>query len=398
MTSKLRVGLFFGGRSTEHEVSVVTALQAYENIDKSKYEIIPIYVSKDSNLYTNPKFLEIKNYKDLDSLLRTSTQVVLGRKNNQPGFFSVGFITKFTPLDLAFPTFHGSYGEDGCIQGIFEIYRIPYVGLNVLGSAVAMDKVTSKAVFKNLGLNVGKYVYFSRNDYLEDAKKCLKKVKDELSFPVFVKPSDIGSTIGISKATNEDELQFNIEVANTYSDKILIEEAFGDGIIEVNCAALGYRDVTPSVCEMPIRSGDSLTYEDKYLKGSKGSKGARGTKGAGMASLTRQIPAPISDKLTKEIQEATIMVFKELEGSGVARIDYFVDPQSEKFWINEVNSPPGSLAYYLYEPAGIRYSELLDILIDSALERAKDQSKTQFTFDSPLLSQMAQKSLSGSKK
>lgn len=384
---KLTLALLFGGKSTEHEVSVITALQAYENLNKEKYDILPIYQSKKGDFYTNNKFLEIKNYKDIEKLFLSSKKVTFGTSNENKGVWILGLFNKFTSIDVVLPLFHGSFGEDGCLQGIFETLQIPYAGFNVMGSAVAMDKVISKAVFQNLGLNVGKYISILRNDWNQDSKKCLAKIKENVSFPVFVKPADIGSTIGINKANDEDELSFNIEVAGAYSDKILIEEAFED-CVEVNCAALGYSEITPSLCEMPIRSGNTLSYDDKYMSEGKGSKGS---KSMGINSLNRKIPAPISKKLTQEIQDATIKVFKELEGCGVARIDYFVDPKTEKFWINEVNSPPGSLAFYLYKPMGISYEEILDTLISCALERFENQKKTQFTFDSPLLSQMAQK-------
>lgn len=387
MADKLKVAFLFGGRSSEHEVSVITALQAYENLNKEKYEVIPVYVDKNGDLYTNEKFLDIKNYKDLQELLLMSKKVILGRKENKGGLHVLGFINRFIPIDVAFPLFHGSFGEDGCIQGIFEIYQIPYVGFNVLGSAVSMDKDISKALFKYLGLNIGNSLTIIRNDWIQDSKKQINFIKDNLKFPVFVKPADIGSTIGVNKASSEQELQFGIEVAATYSDKVIIEEAFDD-CIEVNCAALGYKDIKVSVCEMPIRSGDALSFEDKYLKGNKSSKGS---KGDGMASLQRKIPAPISDRLASQIQQATIKIFKALEGCGVARIDYFVNEKSEKFWVNEVNTPPGSLAFYLFEPIGLKYSEQLEIHIQSCLERFNDQQKTQFTFESGLLEQMAKK-------
>lgn len=383
--ARLRIGLFFGGRSVEHEVSVITALQAYENLNLEKYEAIPVYVSKEGKFYAGSKFLDLKSYQDLDQLLLSSPQVTSARKNDKGGFLIPRLIPKFMPIDVALPLFHGSFGEDGCIQGVFETYQIPYVGFNVMGSAVAMDKVIAKYVFQSLGLPVGKFMAVSRNDWIDNPEQCIDEIKKALKFPLFTKPADIGSTIGINIAKDYDELKFNIEVAAVYSDKILIEEAF-EGCIEVNCAALGYKKITPSVCEMPIRSGEVLSFDDKYMKGSKGSKGS---KGAGMASLSRKIPAPISQKLAKEIQQATVKIFKALEGCGVARIDYFVDPKLEKFWVNEVNSPPGSLAYYLYEPLGIKYQQLLDRLIEDALERSADQQKTQYVFSSGLLSQMA---------
>lgn len=381
--SKIKVAFLFGGRSTEHEVSVITAIQAYENLDRSKYEVIPIYVSKQGRFYTGSQFLELKKYKDIDQLLLSSSEVNPDRKDHMKGISTKSLIKKFTPVDIAFPIFHGAYGEDGCIQGLFEMYQIPYIGFNVLASAVAMDKTMSKALFQSLDLNVAKFFSISRNQFQQDPNSVIAAVKKVLKFPMFVKPNNAGSSIGANKAKNEDELQFNIEVAAVYSEKIIIEEAF-ENVIEVNCSALGYKNtISASVCEMPVSSGDLLSFEDKYKKGGKGSKGV------GMASLSRVIPAPISPKLTKEIQDITTKVFKALDGCGVARIDYFVDQTNNKIWINEVNSPPGSLSFYLWEPSGLSYKELLNKLIQLGFDRFEEQKKTQYTFESGLLSQMA---------
>lgn len=380
MNKKLKIALLFGGRSTEHEVSVITAIQAYENLDKERYEVAPVYVSKDGDFYTNPKFLEIKNFKDVDALLLSSTKITF----TKGGFVRSGLFRKFISIDLAFLLFHGSFGEDGCVQGLFETYQIPYTGFNVLGSSVAMDKVISKYVFKSLGFSVANFFVINRTDWINNPKDCLKNIK--LKFPLFVKPADIGSTIGINKANDLDSLSFAIEVSSTYSDKILVEESL-QNCLEVNCAALGFNKITPSLCEAPIRTGEALSYEDKYLRGNN-----KGSKSGSMVSMTRKIPAPISEKLAKEIQKATVKIFKELEGCGVARIDYFVDTKINKFWVNEVNSPPGSNAFYLYEPMGIKYQKLLDTVIESALERSAEAKKTQYTFTSPLLSQMAKAS------
>ena len=377
--AKLKVGLFFGGRSTEHEVSVITALQAFENLDQEKYEVIPIYVSKKGEFYTNPKFLDLKNFKDVDSLLLPSKKITF----TKGGFNSVGFLGKFIPLDLAFLSFHGSFGEDGCIQGLLEIYQIPYTGLNVTSSAIAMDKVFSKALFKELGLPVCDYIEVKRIDWLKDQHKVLQQIQNKLNFPLFVKPATIGSSIGVNKAQDEDSLSFALEVAFTYSEKVLVEENM-IGKMEVNCSALGYEEIKTSVCESPVATTDVLSFEDKYQRG-----GGKGSKGAGMASLSRIIPAPISDSLTKKIQDATLKIFKALDGCGVIRVDYFVDSENNKFWVNEVNSPPGSFAFYLWEKTGIKYEKLLDLLIEGALKRAENQKKTQYTFESGLLHQMA---------
>jgi D-alanine-D-alanine ligase len=383
MGTKLKVGLFFGGRSVEHEVSVVSALQAYEHIDKDKYEVIPVYVSKAGEFFTNPKFLDIKNYKDVQGLLYSSTQVSFGRKGNSAGLMRSGVFGKFISIDVAFPLFHGSFGEDGCVQGIFEMYGIPYVGLDVTGSAVAMDKIMSKALFKELGLDVGKYSWFTRRNWIIDSSKILKQIQKDLKFPMFVKPATGGSSIGAGKAKDSDSLQFAIEVASAFSEKIIVEEAFEGEIIEVNCSSLGYMDIKASVCEQPVKSEELLTFSDKYMKGGKGAKAG------GMETLSRIIPAQISKKLTQEIQQTTVKIFEALDGCGVARMDYFVDIKKEKFWINEVNSPPGSLAFYLWEKSGISYRELLDQLIEMALVRGKEKTRTTYVFDSGLLEMMA---------
>ncbi len=379
--AKLKIGLFFGGRSTEHEVSVLTALQAYENLDLSKYEVVPVYVSKAGDFYTNPKFLDLKNFKDVNSLLLSSTKVTFIKG----GLKTLGLFSQTILIDVVLLAFHGSFGEDGAIQGIFESFQIPYTGFNVTGSAVGMDKGASKALFSQLGLPVGKYIEAKRADFLKDSKKVLKQLQEKLSFPMFVKPATIGSSIGVNKAKDEDSLSFALEVAFTYSEKALVEEAFV-GLVEVNCSALGYEDVKASVCEMPVASSETLTFADKYQKG-----GGKGSKGTGMASLTRVIPAPISEKLTKQIQDTTIKVFKAMDGCGVARVDYFVDKEKGKFWINEINTIPGSFSYYLWEKSGVKFTELLDKLIEYALKRAENQKKTQYTFESGLLSSMAQK-------
>lgn len=389
---KITIALLFGGRSVEHEVSVVSALQAYENMDQDKYHVIPVYVSKAGEFFTNHKLLDIKNYKDVNSLILSSKQIVFAHKGSRGGFLTQGIFGKFTPVDIAFPLFHGSFGEDGCVQGLFEMYGIPYVGLDVTGSAVAMDKIISKALFKELGLEVGKYTWIARSEWIENSEKCIRAIKKDLDFPMFVKPATGGSSIGAGRAIDEDALQFAIEVASAYSDRIIIEEAFGKNIIEVNCSGLGYSEVKASVCEQPVKSEELLTFSDKYMKGGKGTE-----KAGGMETLDRIIPAPISASLSKKIQEATKLVFEAINGCGVVRIDFFVDPKSEKFWINEVNSPPGSLAFYLWEKSGIAYKELLDMLIKQGLERAEQRKKTTYVFESGLLEMMASGKVSGSK-
>lgn len=380
--NKLNLALIFGGRSTEHEVSVITALQAFENLDLKKYDVTAIYVSKQGIFYTNPKFLSLKNFKDIDSLLLSSKHVVFGFKNGKGGVFTLGFWPKFISVDVAYPLIHGSFGEDGSLQGALETFQTPYIGFGVLGSAIGMDKLSSKRIFENLGIGVGKYVAIKRSDFYQNPGKTLASV-ETLKYPLVVKPGNIGSSIGVNRVHSRDDLEFNIEVALTYSDYCLVEEAFTD-TIEINCAAAGYLNPIASVCEQPVFSDAALSFEDKYTKGN-----LKASKNSGMASLSRIIPAPISKDLTKKIQETTVRVFNALEGCGVARVDYFVNPKSGQFWINEINTIPGSQAFYLFTPLKISYQKLLDILIESALQRASNQSKLKYTFESGLLQKMA---------
>lgn len=381
--NKLVLGLFFGGRSTEHEISIITANQVLNNLDKTRFGIIPIYVSKEGEFYTNSKFSEIKNFKDIDSLLLSSTKVNLGKYKNRFGLFKQSIFQNFTPIDIAFPVFHGSYGEDGSIQGLFEAHRVPYIGFGVAGSSIGMDKILSKYLFKSLDLPIIDFIEVKRSDWLSNPKKIIEGLKKSFEFPMFVKPANLGSSIGVNKASNKDSLSFAIEVALIYGEKAIIEKSI-KGIKEVNCSVLGYRNPIASICEMPIPRGDILSFTDKYKSGD-----AKGSKPSGMASLLRIIPAPISRDLSKKIQDASVKIFKAMDGCGVARIDFFVDEKNNKLFVNEINTIPGSLSYYLWDKAGIKFKNMLNKLIDFSLEREKDKEKTQYTFDSNILSEIS---------
>lgn len=380
--SKLALGLFFGGKSTEHEISIITANQVLNNLNKNKYDIIPIYVSKNGDFYTNSKFNDVKNFKDINYLLLSSTKIDLVRNRNRVGILKEGFFRNFTPIDIAFPAFHGAYGEDGCIQGLFETLGIPYTGFNVAGSALGMDKILSKYLLRSLNLPTIDFKGIKRSNWLSNPQKTIEEVTKRLQFPLFVKPATLGSSIGVNKVLDKDSLKFAMEVAFTYSEKVIIEKAI-ENIKEVNCSVLGYKDPKASVCEMPIPKGDILSFTDKYKSG-----GPKGSKTSGMASLSRIIPAPINRALSKKIQDASIEIFKAMDGCGVARIDFFADPKNNTFYVNEVNTMPGSLSYYLWEKSGIGFKEMLDKIIEYGFEREKDKEKTQYTFDSNILSEL----------
>jgi D-alanine-D-alanine ligase len=287
-----------------------------------------------------------------------------------------------TVVDMVFPVVHGTYGEDGTLQGLLELAAIPYVGAGVVGSAVGMDKIVMKAAFQAQQLPVVNYLWFTRKRWQAAADTVADEIERTLTYPLFVKPANLGSSIGISKATDRTSLFDAIEVAAHYDRRLLVEEAF-EGGIEVNCAVLGNDEPVASVCEQPIAWAEILSYEDKYLRGGKGKGGRSG--GEGMASLTRRIPAPIPNDLTARVQDLAVKAFQAVDCAGLARIDFLVDPASGRIAVNEINTLPGSLAFYLWEASGVPFPALVDRLIDLALERHRERQQTTFSFDSALL-------------
>ncbi len=342
----MKVGVIFGGMSTENEVSVVSANSIMKNLDKSKYDIYPIYISKEGkwNKYT---------YEDKDIEFG-------GQINDIEEIDNV--IEYLKSLDLIFPVLHGLYGEDGTIQGLFELLKIPYVGCKVLASSVGMDKVYTKIIFEKAGLKQAKYEYIRKdkekyiyidkefNEKIVDLSEASKIISNNLKFPMFVKPSNSGSSVGINKAENIEDLKKYIEYASKFDKKILIEEGINGR--EVECAVLGNEDVIAS-CIGEIKSADEFySYDAKYKN---------------QESKT-EIPAKISKDIEQEIRKEAIKAFKAIDGSGLSRVDFFIEYETNQIYINEINTMPGftSISMYpkLFEASGINYSELLDKLID----------------------------------
>jgi len=378
----LNIAVMFGGRSVEHEVSVITGLQVIENMDKTKYNIIPIYVSKEGIWYTGDELIDIKNYSDINRLLSKCRQVVMtpfpGLKRLYFYPFKTGIFKKdpeYINIDVAFLAFHGAHGEDGTVQGFLQLADIPYVGSGVIGSAVGMDKIIMKDVFKANDIPIVRYIWFLRKDYEKDSEAVVSRIESALNYPMFVKPASLGSSIGIGKARTREELIDAIEVAIRYDRKVIVEEAVRDPI-EINCSVMGIdEEVSASLCEMPISWQDFLSYDDKYMR----NDGTKGMKGL------RKIPAPIPEEKTEEIRELALKVFKILDCAGLARIDFLIEKESMKVYVNEINTIPGSFAFYLWEPMGISFKDLIDRLIGFALKRHEDYKKNIYTFDTRLL-------------
>ncbi len=391
---QVKVGVVFGGKSVEHEVSIISAIQAMNKMNGEKYEIIPLYITKDGKWYTGEILRDIEIYQDLHLLKKYAKNVNLIEKGGRFVLQGTGFFKREVgEVDLIFPITHGTNVEDGVLQGYLQTVGVPYVGSNVYASVVGQDKVYMKALFKEAGLPITKYVWFYDTDYKNEEQEVLKKI-NTLKYPVIVKPATTGSSIGIGTANNEKELTEAIDDAISYDHKVIVEEMV-QNLKEVNISVLGnYETQEVSVIEEVFSKDKILTYEDKYVGSSKvkGKLGAKyPVKGSkGMASLDRKIPADLSEKLEKEVQEYGKKAFKTLGSSGVARVDLLIDNKTKKLYLNEINSIPGSLAFYLWEPAGKDYTDLLDEMITIGIRDYKKRGAKTHSFQTNILEGFAQ--------
>lgn len=384
---KIRVGVLFGGKTTEHEVSIITAVQAMGCLNQDKYEVIPMYLTKENEMYTGAPLKEMEVYKETDLLKRYCKNVVCYNKNgvlvlqNKKGLFK----SIVAEVDIVMPIVHGYNMEDGNIQGLLETYGVPYTGSDIYGCTVGQDKVFQKQILEAEKVPVTKYTWFYDNEYFENEKKILDDVK-KLGYPVIVKPARQGSSIGISIAKDETKLKKAIEEAIKYDDKILVEEVINN-MTELNCSVLGSNSfMQTSVIEQVMGKDEILSFNDKYI-GSGAKKGAKKMGGSkGMASADRIIPADIPEKLAKEISETSKKAFRALGASGVVRIDYLYDKKAKKFYVNELNTIPGCLSFYLWMPLNKEYDELLDDMINIAVKRYKKKLKKTTIFESNILS------------
>lgn len=386
----------FGGKSVEHEISIISAIQAIGHLNKEKYDVIPIYITKNNEFYIGEKVGDIKSYTDINTLLKESQRVIMMNEGGKVKLIRYP-MKKFGKneldyLDVAFPVVHGTNVEDGTLQGYLQMMDIPYVGCDVLSSAVGMDKYVMKTVLKDNGIPVLDCKCFTAKQYDDDVDAVINTVEEAIGYPVIVKPVNLGSSIGISKAENRDELYDSLDTAFRYASKVLIETAV-QNLKEINCSVLGdYEEAEASECEEPVSSDKILTFAEKYI-GDGSAKGAKGTKGGvkgsggskGMATLKRKIPADITDEQRTLIREYAVKAFKCLGCSGVSRIDFMMDTKTGNIWLNEINTIPGSLSFYLWEPLGVKYGELLDRMISLALKRERENSSITYTFDSNVL-------------
>lgn len=371
---KLKVGFIYGGISTEHEISIISALQAINNMNLDKYDVVPIYLSKNGVFYTGKYLLNIDNYKDLSLISKKCKEVSIIKKNNDFALLSVNFPHKvLTNIDIFFPVVHGYNVEDGSIAGFLETIGAPYAESDLYASLIGQDKVIQKMVFKENGINIVPYTYFYENEYLDNEEEIISKI-NELSFPVIVKPARLGSSVGINIAADEVSLKEAINEALKYDEKIIVEKII-ENLKELNCSVLGDKDLyKPSLIEKVSAKENILSYEDKYISGGKSK---------GMASASRKIPADISKRLTKEIENMSVKACKALNTSGIVRIDYLYDTKNEKIYLNEINIIPGSLSFYLWKDT--KYKDLLASIIELGIKKYKNKSRKQTSFETNVL-------------
>lgn len=376
---KTNIGVFFGGRSTEHEISVISASQAMSAIDRTLYDVTPIYITKSGQWYTGEALMDVSNYRDIPALLRRCTPVYMRPIYGDTTLYADASsmfgtkVKKVVALDVIIPVLHGANGEDGSFQGILQATGIPYAGCDVLASANGMDKITMKMILRACDIPVVDYTWFTDQEWDSNPNAVIAQVEKALSYPVIVKPADLGSSVGIARADNREVLAEKITEAAKYSTRLIVEHLV-EQLKEINCSVLGTSDeYRTSVLEEPIKTGEILSYTDKYMGGSKGAKG--------MQASAKRIPAELDEDVTKRIQFLAGETFRVLSCHGVARVDLIIDDANGSIYVNEINTIPGSLSFYLWEASGITFGELMSQLVSLALKRARHQNQKVVSYD-----------------
>ena len=373
---RVKVAVLFGGRSSEHEISILSALEMVSAMDTTRFEPIPVYITTEGKWFSGEELLDRAFYKNLTLGLAKLTEVSLPPHPGSRGLlvlaesWSGGFeVGERIPVDVYFPVFHGQFGEDGCIQGLFELAEVPYVGCGVMSAAVAMNKYVCKKYLAAHGIPVLPATTASKGAALRDFQGVVDSVLQQPGmdkFPLFIKPCNMGSSVGIGKANNRDELAICLSRVFRYDHRAIIEPCVAD-LFEINVSVMGETAPVASVVEIPVSTSGILTYEDKYMRG--GKKGGRPSQG--MASLLRSIDPPdLAQHYKDEVRAFAERAYGLLECAGVARLDFIVDKKNGKLYFNEINSPPGSLAHYLWAKSKPRrlYTENIQVLIEEALE------------------------------
>ncbi len=373
---KTTVGVFFGGRSVEHEISVLTALQAMYAFDSNKYNIVPIYISKEGRWYSGDALMTVSNYKDMATLKKSCEEVYMNPEYGDYNLYrrkkSLFGSPIVTTLDVAIPALHGTNGEDGVFQGLLETIGLPFAGCNTLSAAIGMDKIVMKMVLEHCGVPIVDYVWFTDKQWFADRERWADEIEQKLGYPVIVKPANLGSSVGISRVDSRAELMVKVDEASRYSTRLVVEDLV-ENLKEINCSVLGdCDDYMASVCEEPIKSGKILSYEDKYMGGSQGE--------SGMQASEKRIPADLTPEQTQRVQFLAGETFRVLSCHGVARVDVMIDDATGEIYVNEINAIPGSLSFYLWEATKVPFDELMDKLVSLALKRKREEGNKTVSY------------------
>ncbi|MGM9834180.1 MAG: D-alanine--D-alanine ligase family protein [Bacilli bacterium] len=382
---KIKVGVIFGGNSVEHEVSIITAVQAMEYIDRNKYDVVPIYIDKNRNWYTGDSLFKMETYKNLDEVKHVATSICLTKNDDEFVLMRTNGLFKkiVNTIDVAFPIVHGKGVEDGSLAGYLDSLGIPYVGCDVLAASLGQDKVVQKQVLQSEGIPVVNYVWFYENEFFENKKEILSSIK-KLGYPVIVKPARLGSSIGITYVADENDIEEAIEEAISYDEKIVVEETVKN-LMEVDCAVVGnHEHMETSLIGEMITDNNILTFEDKYL--AEGGKKGSSKKVSGESNTGFKIPAKLDKKIENDIYDLSKKAFRALNLKGVTRFDFLVDKKEKKVYVNEPNTIPGCLAFFFFTPKGKKYGMLLDELIAITIKDYKNNMKKISSFDSNVLS------------
>ncbi len=391
----MNVAVIFGGRSPEHEVSIVTAHQVKAALAEN-HDTIPIYITKEGVWLTGDELGELSTFTDGVLPNVNDHDIVTVEFQANPRFSVLpkrsGIFSKKRELnvDVVFPAIHGVNGEDGSLQGLLELMDVPYVGAGIVGSSVGMDKIMMKAVLNENGLPIVPYIPFTIHDWNSSSDDIVNNIEEKIDYPMFVKPAISGSSIGVSQAKNTEELRDAIELACRYCRRILVEKGIENGY-EINCSVMGTHTPIASVCEQPLTSTEFLSFDDKYIhqnseteQTSDDSSVSENT--TGMAGAQRKIPAPIPDEMTLHIQKLAKDTYNILDCMGIARIDFLVSADGQVY-VNEINTIPGSFSFYLWEPDGVSFPDLVSQLVNLAIETNNEKNRLIYSYSTNLLSQ-----------
>ncbi|MCH4285321.1 MULTISPECIES: D-alanine--D-alanine ligase family protein [Bacillota] len=372
---KTNIVVAFGGESVEHEISILSAMQVMAALDKEKYEIIPLYIAKDGRMYSDEMLMDLNLYQDLDEIQATFSEVSLIRREDRnyviPSHHH--FFRKEIEFDMVFPVLHGTYGEDGSFQGYCKTLRIPFIGSDVCGAAIGQDKVIMKQLLQEEGIPITPWFHVSLYQKLDEA--FFAKAK-RLGYPLIIKPANLGSSVGIQIARDDTQLHKALIEAFQYDIQVVVEKLLTH-VKEINCSVLGDEEhVRCSELEEVRKMDDILSYQDKYIQDG-GSKG--------MASASRILPALMDDETRDEIQRYAALTFEILKARGVARIDFLIDEDTQDIYVNEINTIPGSLSYYLWEASDLPFSSLCDELIELSRKNARRNRKQIHSYQSNIL-------------